>query len=69
MEQGRRWSLVVQMGLTQYRDAVHTRLVKWRRLLRRRLWQQQLPLKMNVQNLQLKVCDANLQIAEAWSQT
>ena len=52
MEQGRRWSLVVQTGLTQSLDAVQRWSVKWRRLLNRRLLQQLLQPKMNVQNLQ-----------------
>ena len=69
LEQGRRLSWVVQTGLKQNRGAVRPELVKWRHLLHQRLLQQQLQPKTNVQNLQLKVCDANLQIVEAWSQT
>ena len=37
MEQGGRWSLVVQKGLRQNRGAELPELVKWRHLLHRRL--------------------------------
>ena len=66
--QGRRLSLVVQKGLVQCRDAVQPWVVKWRRLLRRRLSQQQLQPKMNTQSLQWKESDASLHFGEAWNQ-